>query len=101
VSELRFEWDDAKAAKKNRNHGVTFDEATTVFDDPYVLLRDDIEHSDDEDRIQAIGMSHRLRVLFVVFVELKEDLFRIVSARRATLAERQSYEKRKAKAQER
>lgn len=101
MSELRFEWDDRKAADNVRKHAVTFDEASTVFDDQYVLLKDDIEHSDNEDRIQAIGMSQRLRVLFIVFVELKEDLFRIVTARKATLAERQSYEKRKAKAQER
>lgn len=101
MSDLRFEWDDRKAASNLRKHGVTFDEARTIFDDPYVLLREDIGHSAQEDRVHAIGMSKRSRILFVVFAELSDGLFRIVMARRATTAERDAYEKRKSEAQKR
>ena len=61
-----------------------------MFDDPAGLLLADLEHG--EPRIVAIGTSSRQRVLFVVSVEIDEDLMRIVSARKATASERKSYE---------
>ena len=87
---LAFEWDPRKAAANRRKHGVSFEEATTVFDDPAALLLADLEHG--EPRIVAIGNSGRQRVLFVVSVEIDEDAMRIVSARRASASERRSYE---------
>ena len=72
VSRLAFEWDPRKAAANRRKHGVSFEEATTVFDDPAALLLADLEHG--EPRIVAIGTSSRQRVLFVVSVEIDEDV---------------------------
>lgn len=96
---LRFEWDDVKAASNLRKHRISFDEAKTVFDDPDVLIKPDFEHSTTEDRAQALGMSVKLRILFVVFVEAQDDVFRIISARRATAGEAAEYGKRKAQRQ--
>jgi uncharacterized DUF497 family protein len=86
-----FEWDDDKAAANAVKHGVTFEEATTVFLDlDYLLIRDALE----PEGFVAIGMSSRTRVLFVVHCERGERL-RIVSARRATRRERETYERRR------
>jgi uncharacterized protein len=90
VPRLTFDWDPSKAAANRRKHGISFEEATAVFDDPIVLLLADLEHG--EPRIIAIGASNRERVLFVVSVEIDEDVMRIVSARKATRSERRSYE---------
>lgn len=90
MSRLSFEWDPRKAAANRRKHGVSFEEAATVFDDPAALLLADLEHG--EPRIVAIGSSSRQQVLFVVSVEIDEDFMRIVSARRVTASERKSYE---------
>ena len=87
---LIFEWDPSKAAANRRKHGVTFEEAATVFDDPVVLLLADLEHG--EPRIVAIGASNRGQALFVLSVEIDEDVMRIISARKATRSERRSYE---------
>ena len=85
-----FEWDADKAAANLAKHGVTFEEAVTVFLDlDYLLVRDDLE----PDRFVAIGMSSQARVLFVVHCEKGETL-RIISARRATRLEREAYERR-------
>jgi uncharacterized protein len=90
VPGLAFVWDPRKAAINRRKHGVSFEEAATVFDDPVVLLLADLEHG--EARIVAIGLSSRERVLFVVSVEVDVDVMRIVSARKASGSERRSYE---------
>ncbi len=73
-----------------RKHGVSFEQAATVFDDPLVQLEVDWEHG--EPREIAIGMSGRNRVLFTVWVELRDDVIRIISARKAEAHERQRYE---------
>jgi uncharacterized protein len=99
LSGLTFEWDDAKAASNLRKHRVSFQEAITIFDDPDVLIKPDIEHSIDESRAQAVGLSEKLRTLFVVFAEVEDDRFRIISARRATATEAAEYAKRKAQRQ--
>jgi uncharacterized DUF497 family protein len=86
-----FEWDTEKAAANVAKHGVTFEEAVTVFLDlDYLLIRDTVA----PDRFVAIGLSRRARVLFVVHCERGEKL-RIISARRATRRERETYERRR------
>ena len=88
---LRFEWDGSKAAANLKKHGVSFEEATTVFSDPLALTISDPDHSDSENRFIDIGMSHRMELLVVSYTE-RRDRIRIVSARRATRAERKTYE---------
>ena len=86
-----FEWDADKAASNAAKHGVTFEEAVTVFLDlDYLLVPDALE----PERFVAIGMSSLVRVLFVVHCERGERL-RIISARRATRRERETYERRR------
>ncbi len=86
-----FEWDADKAAANAAKHGVTFEEAATVFLDlDYLLVRDTLE----PERFVAIGRSGQTRVLFVVHCERGERL-RIISARRATRRERGTYERRR------
>ena len=86
-----FEWDAEKAADNAAKHGVTFEEATTVFLDlEYLLIRDATE----AERFVAMGMSRQARILFVVHCERGEKI-RIVSARRATRRERETYERRR------
>ena len=100
MSERRFEWGDNKAESNRKKHGVTFEEAETIFADPYLLLRPDVEHSVIEDRMQVVGLSEKFRVLFVVYVELHEDFIRIISARKAERQEQQEYENERGRAQE-
>jgi uncharacterized DUF497 family protein len=86
-----FEWDSDKAAANAAKHGVTFEEATTVFLDlDYLLIRDALER----ERFVAIGMSSQARILLVVHCERGQTL-RIISARRATRRERETYERRR------
>lgn len=89
---LRFQWDKHKAEANIKKHGVSFDEASTVFDDPLAYLFDDEEHSADEDREIIIGHSILNRLLLVFFAERAKDLIRIFSARQATWKERRDYE---------
>jgi uncharacterized DUF497 family protein len=89
VSELRFEWDRRKAELNVRKHGVTFEEAATVFNGP-VLREYDLVHGPEEREI-VIGFSYRARLLFVVIYEYEEDTIRIISARRASRVEGQRY----------
>ena len=86
-----FEWDFAKATTNLRKHGVSFEEATTIFADPCYLLQ-----ADDAvpDRFLALGMSGMLRILVVVHVERGPRL-RVISARRATRSEAKTYEARR------
>ena len=82
-----FEWDDAKARSNRRKHGVSFEEAATVFADPLARVSDDPDHSDDEPRFLLVGVSYARRELIVVHLERGKRL-RIISARRATGSER-------------
>jgi uncharacterized DUF497 family protein len=85
-----FEWDGEKAADNAAKHGVTFEEAASVFLDlDYLVIRDAV----DPERFVAMGMSAQARVLFVVHCE-RGSRIRIISARRATRRERETYEKR-------
>jgi uncharacterized protein len=96
VSDLRFEWDAAKAPENERRHGVTFDEAVTIFCDEQALLIDDPDHSHDEERFILLGLSETVRVLLVVHVYRADDeVIRLISARKATRAERARYDERR------
>ena len=87
---MEFEWDEAKAVGNLRKHRVSFEEATTVFDDPAVRVRYDEDHSGVEDRWNAIGRSGKLRVLAVTYTR-RGPAVRIISARQATRAEALEY----------
>jgi uncharacterized protein len=65
----KFEWDARKAESNARKHGVTFEEASTVFGDPFSLLKPDPDHSNGEERYLLLGMSIRQRLIVVVFAE--------------------------------
>jgi uncharacterized DUF497 family protein len=86
-----FEFDPAKAAANLRNHGVSFEEAITVFDDPLSSTLDDDQHSIDERRFITVGMSTHHRILFVVYTE-STSAIRIIGARLTTTTERNQYE---------
>lgn len=88
--EIHFAWDDKKAASNFIKHGVTFEDATYVFDDPMRLEELD-QFSQGEYRSRCIGMVDG-KVLTVVFSEPEEGLIRIISARAATPHERKSYD---------
>lgn len=87
-----FEWDPKKAESNARKHGVTFDEASTVFGDPLGLLMPDPDHSLNEERYLVLGMSNQQRLLVVAFAE-RPPRTRLISARRATPREWRRYEK--------
>jgi uncharacterized DUF497 family protein len=90
---MKFLWDPRKADGNLRKHGIAFDEAITVFNDPMALIFDDMVHSEEEHREIIIGFSALSRLILVCFVERNEDTIRIISARRATKAEIRDYEK--------
>jgi uncharacterized DUF497 family protein len=91
----RFEWDPRKDAENRRKHGVSFEEARTVFADEYALLLDDPDHSAAEDRFILLGLSVAFRVVLVVHTYREPDeTIRIISARKATKRERQQYNAR-------
>ena len=92
---IRVEWAPAKARIHFRKHGVSFDEAETVFYDDHALLLNDPEHSGDEDRFVLLGLSLRFRVFVVVHTYREYDaVIRLISARRATKAEQPRYDAR-------
>jgi uncharacterized DUF497 family protein len=87
-----FDWDDQKAASNVARHGVSFEAARTVFDNPLAVIFDDEAHSDDEERELIVGHSTDGELLIVVFTERAGGVVRIISARRATKQERRDYE---------
>ena len=92
MSTLRFDWDDRKAATNLKKHGVSFEEAKTVFFDERAKLIDDPDHSEDEERFVLLGMSSALRVLLVCHCyQSKGKVIRIISARKAIAKESKSY----------
>jgi uncharacterized DUF497 family protein len=88
---LRFRWDSRKAAENLRKHRVSFTEATTVFDDPLSVTIPDPDHSIGEQRFLLLGTSTRGRLLVVAHSE-RDDIIRIINARRADRQERRTYE---------
>lgn len=91
MNEIRFEWNKLKAMANKRKHGISFEEAQTVFYDDNAVLFDDPDHSQSEDRFIMLGMSYKLRVLVVSHCERHGDVIRIISARKALRHEAQYY----------
>jgi uncharacterized DUF497 family protein len=90
--DIRFEWDERKAADNLRKHRVAFGEAQTVFEDEEALLLPDPDHSDVEERFVLIGASLHRQILVVVHCERERGhVIRIISARRADRGERAQY----------
>jgi len=87
-----FEWHLLKAASNERKHGVTFEEAATIFEDDLAVLLDDEDHSDDESRFVLLGLSEKRRLLSVAHIERGSRL-RIISARLASGIERRDYDR--------
>jgi uncharacterized DUF497 family protein len=88
---VNFEWDPSKAAQNRRKHGVSFHEAATAFGDPLALTYQDPDHSFEEQRFIAVGMSSAGRLLILAHADRGESI-RIISARKATVHERTDYE---------
>ena len=88
---MEFEWDKEKAAANLTKHGVSFEEAKTVFGDPLYVDFYDPDHSFDEHRYIIIGESRQRRLLIVSYTE-RDNLVRLISARDVTRSERETYE---------
>lgn len=92
---IRFDWDERKNKSNRAKHGVWFEEARSVFDDPHARLFCDPEHSQEEDRFILLGLSVVARMLVVIHCYREVDsLVRIISARKATKKEARVYEER-------
>lgn len=92
MSELRFEWSEARNRRNAQKHGVPFEEAQTVFLDESAMRFFDPDHSDDEDRFLMLGISFRLRVLVVCHCyRVNDRVIRIISARKADKGEEADY----------
>jgi uncharacterized DUF497 family protein len=95
----RFEWDPVKARTNRRKHGVSFDDAMHVFEDPYALFEQDRTGEAGELRWQALGLAGGVAVLLVAHTirdESEGEVIRLISARRATRKERKRYEQTRA-----
>jgi uncharacterized DUF497 family protein len=92
MNAIRFAWDQAKADENRHKHGVSFEEASTVFGDENARLKHDTDHSQEEDWFVLLGFSARLRLLIVCHAYRENDeVIRIISARRASPTERKQY----------
>lgn len=89
---LTFEWDENKSKSNLLKHGIDFEEAKTIFNDPFAITIDDPDHSFVEDRYLDIGLSRKGRVLVVWYTE-RNDNIRIIGCRKAIRSEREIYEK--------
>jgi len=89
---MQFEWDREKAEINLKKHGVSFEEAETVFGDSLARIFDDEGHSFEERRNGIIGHSTQKRLLIISFAERENDTIRIISARETTSKERRKYE---------
>lgn len=91
--ELKFDWNETKAAANLKKHGISFEEATTIFKDPLLLTFPDQIHSIGEARYLSIGCSTKGRTLVVIHTD-RQRVIRIISCRKATNYERKAYEDR-------
>ncbi|MCK9373022.1 MAG: BrnT family toxin [Sulfuricurvum sp.] len=92
MKSLKFEWDEPKASSNITKHGVSFEEAKTVFDDDFARMIPDPDHSEQEERFILLGMSYTLKILAVVHCYRdQEGIIRIISARRSTKNEERQY----------
>jgi uncharacterized protein len=89
---MEFEWDEDKAKENLAKHGVSFQEAKTIFDDPLHATGHDAAHSEDEVRWRSIGYSSSNRLIVVSHTE-RGDKMRLISARTPTRTERETYER--------
>ena len=95
MSDIRFEWDEDKALANQRKHGVSLDEALTVFFDENALLIADPDHSEDEDRFLLLGLSQVTRALVVCHCYRRHsNVIRLISARKADRTEQLQYNRR-------
>jgi uncharacterized DUF497 family protein len=94
MTPIRFEWDPRKAESNKRKHGISFEEAQTVFFDEHGLWMEDPQPSNQEERFILLGLSASLRLLVVVHALRYKDVIRIISARKATRLETREYELR-------
>ena len=94
MKRLRFTWDPRKADSNEQRHGISFEEAQTVFLDEEALFMADPDHSEREERFILMGLSSSLRILVVCHCVREEDTIRLISARKATKRERGHYERR-------
>lgn len=89
---IQFEWDEHKDQLNQRKHGISFDEAKTVFYDDAALVIDDPEHSEEEERFIILGLSSRANLLVVCHCyRASETVIRLISARKATKTEAKFY----------
>lgn len=89
---IRFEWDPRKAVSNRKKHGVSFEEAQSVFYDEFALQFYDDDNSLEEDRFLMLGMSSEARLILVCHCERKSgEVIRVISARKATVSERRFY----------
>ena len=94
MREMQFDWDESKNESNQRKHGVSFEEAQTVFFDEWAMQFFDDDHSEAEDRFVLLGQSFSLRTLMVCHCYREaEDMIRIISARKATPKERRIYQR--------
>ncbi len=91
---IRFDWDPRKAASNEKKHGVSFEEAESVFFDEQALLLEDSQPRHEEERFVLLGVSASLRILVVIHALHEEDVIRIIPARKATGLETREYEMR-------
>jgi uncharacterized DUF497 family protein len=92
MSQIRFEWDPRKAKANERKHGVSFEEAQSVFFDEQGLFFEDPQPLHEEERFVLLGLSASLRRLVVIHALQRGDVIRIISARKATRLETREYE---------
>ena len=93
--DLRFEWDERKNTENRRKHGISFEEARTVFFDENAVLIPDPDHSEAEERFLLLGLSSALRTLVVCHCYRRSgQMIRLISARKANSDEREEYESR-------
>jgi len=92
MSQIRFEWDPRKAWANERKHGVSFEEAQSVFFDEQALFLEDPQPLQEEERFVLLGLSASLRLLVLVHALRDQDTIRIISARKATRLETREYE---------
>ena len=96
MNKLRFIWDDFKNEINKKKHGVSFEEAQTVFFDQDAMEFFDLEHAHDEDRFLLLGQSFSFRTLMVCHCyRHKDEVIRIISARKSTAKERSKYQRNK------
>ena len=92
MTDIKIEWDNSKNVSNKRKHGISFEEASTVFSDDYALLLHDPDHSTEEDRFILLGLSSSINILIVCHCyRYKHEVIRIISARKANILERLQY----------